>query len=385
MSTYAAFNFYHLVPQPVAFAMMCGVTLVGATLADRQRSEGLALMAVGSGFATPFLLPGDANAHVALFTYDAIIVAGTMYLAGRRDWPFLNLLSYVAVGLTVGTWAGEYYTPARYFMTEIFLTIFCAMFLYILRATRRSESALAEAVRMVLWSAPAAYYVASLAVLSEHSVALLVFLLCVNLAGSILAHATRSSIVRAVFWCAAIVPLFGWIHQHAGSTWLTPGLVTVAAVYALTLLSQFVAIAGDDASWTDADIALLHGNALFTAFATYLLVDAVRSDLAAPVIAGFAVWQALLTAILSRRDRRVAVHAGALAFTLLAAATGLQFQGAALTAAWAAEGCAVMRLGLRERRGWLRLIGAMGFIVAVGQARRAAFLPAARGPAPAPE
>ena len=52
-----------------------------------------------------------------------------------------------------------------------------------------------------------------------------------------------------------------------------------------------------------------HGNALFTAFATYLLVDAVRSDLAAPVIAGFAVWQALLTAILSRRDRRVAVHA----------------------------------------------------------------------------
>ena len=178
VSTYAAFNFYHLVPQPAAFAMMCGVTLVGATLADRQRSQGLALMAVGGGFATPFLLPGDANAHVALFTYDAIIVAGTMYLAGRRDWPFLNLLSYVAVGLTVGTWAGEYYTPAKYFTTEIFLTIFCAMFLYILRATRRSESALAETVRMVLWSAPAAYYVASLAVLSEHSVALLVFLLC---------------------------------------------------------------------------------------------------------------------------------------------------------------------------------------------------------------
>ena len=120
---------------------------------------------------------------------------------------------------------------------------------------------------MVLWSAPAAYYAASLAVLSAHSVALLVFLLAVSLAGSILAHATRSSIVRAVFWSAAIVPLFGWIHQHAGSAWLIPGLVTVAAVYALTLLSQFVAVTGDDASWNDADIALLHGNALFTAFA----------------------------------------------------------------------------------------------------------------------
>jgi hypothetical protein len=66
------------------------------------------------------------------------------------------------------------------------------------------------------------HYAASLAVLSEHSVALLVFLLAVSLAGSILAHATRSSIVRAVFWAAAIVPLFGWIHQHAGSAWLMP-------------------------------------------------------------------------------------------------------------------------------------------------------------------
>ena len=86
------------------------------------------------------------------------------------------------------------------------------------------------------------------------------------------------------------------------------------------------------------------------------------------MIAGFAVWQALLTAILSRRDRRVAVHLGALAFTLLAAATGLQFHGAALTAAWAR----------RRLRGdvardsasgatWLRLAGALGFMVAIGR------------------
>jgi hypothetical protein len=40
-----------------------------------------------------------------------------------------------------------------------------------------------------------------------------------------------------------------------------------------------VAVTGDDASWNDADIALLHGNALFTAFAIYLLVDAVRATL----------------------------------------------------------------------------------------------------------
>jgi len=126
VSTYGAYNYYQLVSQPVAFALMCGVTAVGALLADRQQSQGLALMAVGGGFATPFLLPVDASALAALFSYDAIIVAGTLYLAGRRDWPFLNLLSYVGVCLTLAAWADELLAPARYLSTEIVLTVFCA-------------------------------------------------------------------------------------------------------------------------------------------------------------------------------------------------------------------------------------------------------------------
>ena len=101
---------------------------------------------------------------------------------------------------------------------------------------------------MVLWSAPAAQLRRVARRLERALGRAARVLLAVSLAGSILAHATRSSIVRAVFWSAAIVPLFGWIHQHAGSAWLMPGLVTVAAVYALTLLSQFVAVTGDDAS-----------------------------------------------------------------------------------------------------------------------------------------
>jgi uncharacterized membrane protein len=367
VSTYGAYNYYQLISQPMAFALMCGVTVVGALLADREQSQGLALMSVGGGFATPFLLPVDASALAALFSYDAIIVAGTLYLAGRRDWPFLNLLSYVGVCLTLAARADELLVPARYLSTQIVLTVFCAMFLYVLRVTRHSKSGLAEAVRTILWTAPAGYYVSSLVVLNDHSAALLVFLLLLSLVGAVVAHANRSSGVRATFWIATAVPLGGWILQHAGHEWLMPGLVTVVAVYALTLISQFVAAAEDDGPWSNAAIGLAHGNALFTALAAYVLVDAVRSDLTAPVIAGFALWHGALSLASARRDRRVALHFAALAFTMLAAATSLQFHGAALTAAWAAEGCAVIWLGLREQRGWLRLAGAMGFMVAVGR------------------
>ena len=44
-------------------------------MADRQRSQALAFIAVGGGFPHPFLVGGDENAQLTLFTYDALLVA----------------------------------------------------------------------------------------------------------------------------------------------------------------------------------------------------------------------------------------------------------------------------------------------------------------------
>ena len=104
-----------------------------AWLADRHQSQGLALFAVGGGFAAPFLLPGTTDAQIALFGYDAILIGGTMLLSRRRSWPALNVVSYLATLLTVAGWADRFYTPEKYLRTEIFLTLYCAMFLYIVR------------------------------------------------------------------------------------------------------------------------------------------------------------------------------------------------------------------------------------------------------------
>ena len=113
VSTYAAFNFYHLLSQPVAFGVMCAVTMLAAWLANRERSQGLALVAVGGGFATPFLLPASTDAQVALFGYDTILIAGTMFLSRRRDWPMLNVVSYGFTVLTFFAWAGSVLHPVE--------------------------------------------------------------------------------------------------------------------------------------------------------------------------------------------------------------------------------------------------------------------------------
>jgi len=100
--------------------MMVLITAGAALAAELHRSQGLAIFAVAGGFLTPFLVGGGQNAQVVLLSYDAILAMGTMIMAARRGWPFLNLLSYAFVVLTFLGWAATSTrrrsgSPPRYF------------------------------------------------------------------------------------------------------------------------------------------------------------------------------------------------------------------------------------------------------------------------------
>src|SRR5205814_8328583 len=113
--------------------------------------------------AAPFLPASHGDARRALFTYDAVLIAGTMYLARRRAWPTLNVVSYTLTVFTVAAWAIEFYASSKYLTTEVFLTLFCAMYGYILHASRRAGRTTGFE-QVILWSAPILYYLASLLV-----------------------------------------------------------------------------------------------------------------------------------------------------------------------------------------------------------------------------
>lgn len=364
--TYAAFNLYYLIGRPVAFVLMAAITAMAAWLGDRQRSQGLALVAVGGGFATPFLLPTRTDAQLALFTYEALLIAGTMYLAHRRTWPVLNDVSYGLTCLTVLSWAIVHYAPNKYLATELYLTLYCAMFLYIAWQTRGSSRPLARLVENVLWTAPVLYYVASVAILFTHDAALLVFLLAFTMV-AVAVTARVSPQARLIVLMAVLVPLFQWIGGHASATWLIAGLVTVAGVYAIHLLAQLHATDREGYALTPADVTALHLNGLAAFAGAYLLIDAVNSGAVAPAAAVFALWHGGVALWLYQRQREQALHFAALAFTLLTAAIAIQFDGVWITVGWAAEGAVVMWLGLRERRDWLRAGGLAVFALAVLQ------------------
>lgn len=366
VSTYAAFSLYQLIDRPIAFALMIGITALAAFLADRQDSQGLAVLAVGGGFATPFMLPGHIDAQLALFTYVAILIGGTVVLARRHDWALLYLVSYVFTLMTVAGWADRFYTSSKYLMTELFLTGYCAAFLVILSRLRHSARVQDRFAAMFLWTAPLAYYVASLLILGSHPEAMLVWFLAVMLAGGLLSMRVGAKGGLPV-WVAVVVPLLAWTRVFNGPSWLWPGLAAVAGVYLIALAAQLHTLLMRDGR-DDRDIAWLHVNGLLMFAAGHFLLEDDHLALTGRFAAIFALWHGVLAAALLERRRDVALHFGALAFTLLAIAIALEFDGAAVTIGWACEGAAIVALGLRERRNWLRAGGAALFALAMFQA-----------------
>jgi uncharacterized membrane protein len=104
LSIYAALNFYGLLAPAVAFVLLFVISAGAAWLADIEVSAPLAVIAVLGGFATPFLVGGREDAQLVLFTYDALLIAATTFLAFRREWWYLNVLALALTVLTVCAW-----------------------------------------------------------------------------------------------------------------------------------------------------------------------------------------------------------------------------------------------------------------------------------------
>lgn len=363
VSTYAAFNYYHLIDRPLAFGLMVAITAVGALLADRHASQGLAVLAVGGGFMTPFLLPGTADAQTALFTYVAILIAGTVFLARRRAWPLLHIVSYLFTLLTLAAWSDRFYAPAKYLPTELYITVYCAMFVAIAAACRRLEDDFARFASWFLWTAPLAYYGASLAILADHPIALLVWLIALALVAGVLSERTSTG-AGLVVWLAAALPLLAWTQEHSGGSWLAPGLAAVAATYGIALAAQLRS-ATAERQLRALDIVWMHANALLMFAGAYFMLERTHLALAGPIGWAFAGGQGLLAAAFWRQQRDRAIHFVALGFTVLSVAIALQFDGPALTVGWAAEGAVVITLGLYQRRDWLRAGGTLLFAIAI--------------------
>ena len=363
LSFYAALNLYALFGPQVAFVLLVTVTILAAALADRTNSQAIALVAVLGGFATPFLVGGKTDQQVRLFSYVALLIAATMYLAHRRRWRWLNVASLALTIVTVAAWAAEYYTDARYLRTELFLTLYCAMFIDILRRSWSTAPEDAPVVASLLF-APVVYHVWSVVTLAPHGLAFLIYLIAFTALAVMLGVSSGSTLVRAAAFLAMALPLGAWIQANHWRGWELTSVLAIAGISAIHLAAQLRGAIADE-EFDEREVALLHANGVGVYVALY---QVLTDTLSVAQLAGLAVLLAVFNAAIWFLVRRAAairaLHWLGVAFTLVAAAVWLQFGGPWAVAIWATEGAVVFWTALKAGRHWLRAAAWLLFGVA---------------------
>jgi uncharacterized membrane protein len=128
LSTYASYDFYHLLAQPVAFLLMALVTTVAVLLAVRLDALAVAILGLVGGFMTPVLISTGQDNEVALFTYVALLDAGVLAVAYFKRWRSLDFLSFAGTVVMSLGWAAKFYGAEKLWTTFAFTTLFFVLY-----------------------------------------------------------------------------------------------------------------------------------------------------------------------------------------------------------------------------------------------------------------
>ena len=129
LSIYAAYDFYRLIPQPVAFLLMALVTAAALLLSLRYDARAIALLGWAGGFLTPLLLVTAQLNTLGLFVYITLLDAGLIaVLLSRRHWRVLEPLGIAATYATFLTWSFRADLPEGFGTALAFLTLWWALF-----------------------------------------------------------------------------------------------------------------------------------------------------------------------------------------------------------------------------------------------------------------
>ena len=127
--TYAAYDFYALIPQALAFALMVVFTSFTVVAAIKYNKQVIAHIGLVGAYAVPFLLSDGSGKVGVLFTYMAIINIGILVLSFKKYWKPLFYASFGLTWIIFSAWRLDLSSTNNYFsLALLFSTLFFLIF-----------------------------------------------------------------------------------------------------------------------------------------------------------------------------------------------------------------------------------------------------------------
>ncbi|MCL4401314.1 MAG: DUF2339 domain-containing protein [Acidobacteria bacterium] len=370
LSFYAAFGFYHLIPQSLAFVLMALNTAASGALALRYGSATIAALGLIGGYLTPALLSTGVDRPWFLFGYILLLNAGAVLVARARGWWGIDVLAFFGTAVLYISWLVSFFKPEKRLVANVFALAYYGLF-----ATRDIRGVflgaqLIAAIELLAVSLPQPYPFLPLAAL-----------IC----------ATGLLIADRHEWPEAPIGVFGsfWApyavahlafrqHASAGSIFVFLTVIFLLFFAWIPWRSQIrgLAVRSQDLILAALNVATYFGvssNLLEPGYAAYIGLFAVALA-GLHVALGYGLWRS------ARRDVRTVLLYLGISLALLTLAAPIQFTGFRITIVWALETAALAWIAARTREVRLRYAAlAVGFLALV----RLAFLDASIHPAEA--
>src|SRR5262245_16617185 len=220
---FAAHTLWGLIPAPVTFGLLAMVTVLAVLLSIRRDSMFIAVLGLLGGFATPALLSTGENQPIPLFAYLLLLNVGLAWVASRRRWPVLSILTLVLTALYQWTWVITFLTSSQLSLAMgIFLVFSVASFLALtFRARSAAEPQVENALDHSSLGASAmpllfAVYVAAVPGYGAQAGLLFGFLLLIDAALLAIAIARRVDQLHVSGAAATLLVFATWLARSYG-------------------------------------------------------------------------------------------------------------------------------------------------------------------------
>ncbi|MCH8554811.1 MAG: DUF2339 domain-containing protein [Schleiferiaceae bacterium] len=154
--TFAAFSFYAIVPQGVAFVLLVLFTVFAIIAALHYNQQSIAAIGFVGAYAVPFLL-SDGSGNVAiLFSYMTIINGGILALSFKKNWKAIYYAAFAFSWLMYTAWYLLDYSVEEHFgIGLLFLGLFFALFYFLFGnfALRRNNAHLTTSLGFLITNA----------------------------------------------------------------------------------------------------------------------------------------------------------------------------------------------------------------------------------------
>lgn len=251
LSTYAAFQSYHLLDSTTAFALMILTTATGCALAAADKSLVLAICASLGGFMTPALVSTGEDRQIALMGYLLVLNTGVFFLSVFGGWRYLRWGASLFTVIYCAEYADRFYHPDKLWITLGFHTAFYLLFAaasWVQDFRKRKDTDSADALFSILNAG--IYYATSYAMLTasvfQHAFDLLAAVLAIALAAlyawqsmrTLKAKSSQSTYLSTILLGLAVSFFAVAIPAYLNKSWITVGWALEAAFLVWTGLRE---------------------------------------------------------------------------------------------------------------------------------------------------